>query len=67
MNDLLSAADAAMEYLKNSMGLADLAGRKGPETAQDALALGQLYALIAIATELSRIADGIEIANGRVF
>lgn len=67
MNDLLSAADAAMEYLKNSMGLADLAGRKGPETTRDAVALGQLYALIAIAAELSRIADGVEIANGKNF
>lgn len=67
MNDLLSAADAAMEYLKNSMGLADLAGRKGPETTQDAMTLGQLYALIAIATELSRIADQVEIANGKNF
>lgn len=27
MNDLLSAADAATKYLKNSMGLADLAAR----------------------------------------
>lgn len=63
MNDLLSAADAAMEYLKNSIGLADLAERKGP--AQGTLALGQLYALIAIATELSRIADQIEISNGK--
>lgn len=67
MNDLITAADAARECLENSIRLANMARRATSDTAQDAIALGQLYALIAIAAELSRIADGVEITNGRVF
>lgn len=64
MTDLRAAADAATEYLKESIGLANLgAGREGPETAQDAIALGQLYALIAIAAELRRANDTREAAD----
>ena len=58
MDDLKTAAEAAKEYLENSIGLADLAtGHEGPATSQDAAALGQLYALIAIAIELKRAND----------
>lgn len=62
-----AATDATGEYLDNSIGLADLAtGHEGPATSQDAAALGQLYALIAIAAELRRANDRAERLDARV-
>lgn len=51
-------------WIEDAVGMIDLAsGHEGPATPRDAAALGQLYALIAIAAELKRIAEQVEIAN----